>query len=539
MKKRTIDGSAFKKMIIKGANKLDDNKELLNSLNVFPVPDGDTGTNMSLTVLSAAKEVEKSKDNTITGISKLASNGSLRGARGNSGVIVSQLYRGFATAFKGKDVATIEDIANGFVKAKETAYKAVIKPKEGTILTVATALADKAMEIKDEVTDVDEMFTKLIKHGNIVLDKTMDMLEVLREANVVDSGAKGLMTIVEGWGESLRTGEEVTINEYKASREEVDVDIFSGEIDIEFAYCTEFFIVLEEENDEIEDKLKGSIGKLGDSLVVVADEKIVKIHVHTNNPGKALEEAVKYGKVDSIKIENMEIQNEKLQNARKANKPKKPVGIVTVAQGDGIYRMFDDLGVDEIIRGGQSMNPSTEEILKSIEKVNSDNVIMLPNNKNVFLACEQAKELAKSKKIHIIYTKTVQEGISALINYIPSEDVKNVVESLEEGYAEVKSLEVTYAVRDITTDIEIKKGDYLYISDGNIEFSNKDLEEGVIQLIESKIEEDSIITMYYGEEVKKEDAEKIAKQLSEKHKECEFDVYEGRQPLYYYLISIE
>ncbi len=541
-----IDGATLKRMLLSGANELDNNKEKLNALNVFPVPDGDTGTNMSLTVLSAAKEIEKVSNITVDTISKAASSGSLRGARGNSGVILSQLYRGFAKGLAKKEEATIEDLAKGIMLAKETAYKAVMKPKEGTILTMATELSNRAEEIKEIVTDCEEFLVNLIEHGREVLEKTTDMLPVLKEAGVVDSGAKGLLIIFEGALIGLRSDTEIVINEYKEAKEEVKASgNFNQDVDIKFQYCTEFFVSMEKGNDEVEPILKEKLSKLGDSIVVVADETFVKVHVHTNNPDKALGEALKFGELDNIKIENMKTQHTNLVeevDVKEKSLPtqKKELGVVAVAQGSGLANILRDLGADVVIEGGQSMNPSTDEILGAIDLINSDNIILLPNNSNIFLACEQAKKMHKEKNIHVVYTRTIQQGIVSLINYMPSDNFESVKESIDNSFGEVKSGEITFAVRDTNSNgVEIKKDDFLYIEDGKIKFSNKDLKEGTIQFIESMIEEDNIVTIYCGEDGNVEDANDIANKIMEKYEECSVEVHMGNQPLYYYLISVE
>ncbi len=542
-----IDGITLKRMLLSGANELDNSKEVLNALNVFPVPDGDTGTNMSLTVLSAAKEIEKVTEINVETISKAASNGSLRGARGNSGVILSQLYRGFAKGLKNKEEATIEDLALGLKYAKETAYKAVMKPKEGTVLTMATEISNRAEEIKEVVSDCEEFLVNLIEHGEEVLLKTTDMLDVLKEAGVVDSGAKGLLIILKGALIGLRSTEDIQINIYKEAKEEIKVDgNFNSDVEINFQYCTEFFVNMVKADDSVEPKLKESLSKIGDSIVVVADEKFVKVHVHTNEPNIALGEALKYGELDNIKIENMKTQHTNLVESETAkeveiiDEPKKELGIVSVSQGKGLAKILSDLGADFVIEGGQSMNPSTDEILSAIDKVNSDNIILLPNNSNIFLACEQAKKMHKEKNIHVVYTRTVQQGIASLINYMPSENFEDVKKSIDSSYSEIKSGEVTFAVRDTNSNgIEIKKDDFLYIEDGEIKSSNKDLKEGTIKFIESMIVEDDIVTIYCGEDANVEETQKIADFIMEKYEDCTVEVHEGGQPLYYYLISVE
>lgn len=543
-----IDGITLKRMLISGANELDNKKEILNSLNVFPVPDGDTGTNMSLTVLSAAKEIQKATEFDVYTIAKAASNGSLRGARGNSGVILSQLYRGFAKGLKGKKEATVEDLALSLRYAKETAYKAVMKPKEGTILTMSTEIANRAEELVTVVNDVEELLVNLIEHGKIILEKTTDMLPVLKEAGVVDSGAKGLLTILEGALIGLRSDVDVEINSYKEAKEEVVTSgNFNANVEIEFQYCTEFFVNMPSANEEVEDVLRDKLSKIGDSIVVVADETFVKIHVHTNNPDKALGHALKFGELDNIKIENMKTQHTNLvggvmkeEIAPKEKSPKKDLGIVAVAQGSGLVEILEGLGADYVINGGQSMNPSTDDILNAIEEVNSDNIILLPNNSNIFLACEQAKKMNKERNIHVVYTRTVQQGIASLINYMPSENFEDVKDSIDNAFGEIKSGEITFAVRDTNNNgIEIKKDDFLYIEDSEIKFANKDLKEGTIKFIESMITEDNIVTIYYGEDSTLEDATEIANAVMEKFEDCTVEVHKGAQPLYFYLISVE
>lgn len=546
----TIDGYTLQKFIIAGANRLIENKGSVDALNVFPVPDGDTGTNMSLTVASAAKEVMKLNTPVIADVAKAAASGSLRGARGNSGVILSQLFRGFAKGLEGKETANVVDIALSFDKARQTAYKAVMKPKEGTILTVAREVSEKAIELSYAEENLDVFLEKLIEYANEVLLKTTDMLPQLKQAGVVDAGGKGFIHILEGGLENR--GAEVTLNDASSSSQgTVMADYQTEEVDIKFGYCTEFFINVDNANEETVNNLKDYLMTIGDSIVAVHDSEIIKIHVHTNNPGKVLERALKIGSLSNIKIENMRIQHTNNINFTKQAQQEVPVeeqeekeiGFVSVCVGSGIKEIFKNLGADYIIEGGQTMNPSTEDILQAVEKVNAKNVFVLPNNKNIILAAEQAAKLCKDKNIIVIGSTTIPQGISALVNFMPTDSVEDNAESINEGLEAVSTLQVTYAVRD--TEIDDKKiveGDILCMSESGIDFVEKDLQEGTKKLISNFLDNNidkSFITIFYGEDATEDKANELADYVAENYPDIEVEVQSGNQPVYYYIISVE
>lgn len=547
----TIDGSMLRKFIISGANCLNENKELVDSLNVFPVPDGDTGTNMSLTVLAAAAEVEKMNTPNIYDIAKAASSGSLRGARGNSGVILSQLFRGFAKGMKGRETANAYDVAFSFAQAMETAYKAVMKPKEGTILTVAKALSDSALEKACETDDIMELVKYISDKANEVLNQTTNMLPQLKQAGVVDAGGKGLLCIIEGGIKGIWQ-DDIKLENFTNEEQKVNYDIPRGieNTNIEYGYCTEFFIEAENISEDIEKSLKAYLQSVGNSIVMVSDDNFIKIHVHTNNPGKVLERALKIGSLDKIKIENMRIQHtnrisfyEGSQTNDNVKSEKKEIGFSVISSGSGFKNIFEELGVDKVIEGGQTMNPSTEDILKAIKDINSDNIVILPNNKNIILAAKQAAQLCKDKKVYVIETKSVTQGISAIVNYMPSIDIDKNIENMTNVINEVITGQITYAVRDTVIDNkEIKAGDYLCMIDNNIEFSEKDLQTGAKRLIEDMInknQEASFISIYYGKDANLEMAEELSKFIEENYSDYEFEIKNGEQPLYYYIISLE
>jgi len=546
-----IDGNLLKKMIIAGANNLVANKELLDSLNVFPVPDGDTGTNMSMTVMSAAKEVASIDSPNIYDIAKKASSGSLRGARGNSGVIVSQLFRGFASGLKDIDVADAHDLANALMCAQETAYKAVMKPKEGTILTVAREIAKKASEVSFDSDDIEENFKSVLKYSYDVLKKTQDMLPELKQAGVVDAGGKGIICFLEGAFNAINFDGEISIDKTESSSGVVS-NVFQTikTEDIKFAYCTEFIIDIENESETHEDDLKNFLQHIGDSIVVVVDDGLIKIHVHTNNPGKALEKAVAIGSLSSIKIENMKEQHtnnldflgtaqEEPQN--NFTEEEKEIGFVVTSVGDGLKELFKGLGADVVIEGGQTMNPSTEDILNAIAKVNAKNVVVLPNNKNIILAANQAKELCEDKNIFVIPSKTIPQGISAMINFIPTESVDAVVDAMNNAILNIKTGQITYAVRDTVVDsMKISVGDILCMAEGDIKNVAKDVQDGTKKLIDSMLDDNSeFVSIYYGEDVTEEMSNEIVSYIEENYPECEVEFYNGKQPLYYYYISVE
>lgn len=556
----TINAAMLKKAFVAGALNLDKNKEYINELNVFPVPDGDTGTNMTLTILSAKREVEAVSDSDMSGIARAMSTGSLRGARGNSGVILSQLLRGFSKKIADEKELDVHVIADAFQKAVETAYKAVMKPKEGTILTVAKGVATKARECADADVSLEQFCEDVIAHGNEVLDRTPEMLPVLKEAGVVDSGGKGLMVVLQGAVDAL-TG-KVVVDETmtapvvkKAVTGASSNDISTA--DIKFGYCTEFIINLEKPFDEDEeDKLKAYLESIGDSIVCVAFDGIVKIHVHTNHPGQAFEKGLTYGYLSNMKVDNMRLEhNERLMTSadkeeaekqeeirrKKQEKPSKECGFIAVSMGDGLKDLFVELGVDYVIEGGQTMNPSTEDMLNAIDKVNAKNVFIFPNNKNVVLAANQAADLCEDKNIIVMATANAPQGISAMIAYdstISLEDNKtNMLEAIEN----VKSGQVTYAVRDTSIDGKtIKQGDIMGLSDKGLLAVGSDIADVAFDVISECYDEDKeIISIYYGSDVTKEDAEKLSERVSEEFPDCDVSLYFGGQPIYYYIVSVE
>lgn len=569
MNSHTIDAKSFQKLFLAGANRINSRKDYINELNVFPVPDGDTGTNMSLTILAAAKEVRAVEEPTMATICKAISNGSLRGARGNSGVILSQLFRGFTKAVSKADSLGKDEITAGFTRAVETAYKAVMKPKEGTILTVAKGMADKAEELVDEDMDVIEFCEAIVAYGYEVLSKTPDMLPVLKEAGVVDSGGQGLMEVLQGIVDAL-TGKvtEIEVPAEAASMSSAVISAPKADIstaDIKFGYCTEFIILLDKPLTKEEEKgLKKFFLSIGDSLVLVADEEICKVHVHTNHPGQAFEKALTFGALSNMKIDNMrlehqeklikdaeneaarqrqqEAEEEKLtaQEAAKAQ-PAKEVGFIAVSAGEGLTDIFKGLGVDYLIEGGQTMNPSTEDMLNAIDQVNAKNIFILPNNKNIILAAEQARDLTEDKKIVVLPTKTIPQGISAMIGYMPEASVDENAENMKDAYQDIASGQVTYAVRDTSIDgKEIHNGDIMGINDDGIAAVGKDLMETTIDLLSTMVDEDSeLICLYYGADVSKQDADALSDEIEEKFPECEVEVNFGGQPIYYYMISVE
>ncbi len=556
MEINTIDAAVFAKMFLAGAKNLEAKKEWINELNVFPVPDGDTGTNMSMTIMSAAKEVSSLENPTMAELAKAVSSGSLRGARGNSGVILSQLFRGFTKVIAKYDTLDVVILCEAMQKAVETAYKAVMKPKEGTILTVAKGAANKAMELCDETDDIVYFVGEVIKEAERVLSKTPDMLLVLKQAGVVDSGGQGLVQVLKGGYDSL-LGKEIDYSIEGAGSGSSVVRISSQtEEEIKFGYCTEFIIVLNQPLTEKEEQeYKAYLESIGDSIVVVADEEIVKTHVHTNDPGLAIQTALTHGSLSKIKIDNMrEEHQEKLikdavklaeqQKAQEASKPAEPakeMGFISVSIGEGVNEIFRGLGVDYIIEGGQTMNPSTEDMLNAIEKVNAKTIFILPNNKNIVLAANQAATLVEDKEIIVIPTKTIPQGITALINFIPDLSSKENAERMTEELANVKTGQVTYAVRDTEIDDKvIRQGDYMGIGDTSILAVGRDMTETTHAMIDEMIdEESSIISIYYGEQVKEDDANALGAKLEGKYPDVEVEIHYGGQPIYYYVISVE
>jgi len=563
----TIDAPMLSKMFLAGAKNLEAKKEWINELNVFPVPDGDTGTNMTMTIMSAAAEVSNLGANpAMADLAKAISSGSLRGARGNSGVILSQLFRGFTREIgKYQELDTIV-LSDAFQKAVETAYKAVMKPKEGTILTVAKGAADKAMEMIGETEDLTVFLDEVIKHADYVLGKTPDMLPVLKQAGVVDSGGQGLVTVLKGAYDALMgKGIDYTIEPSGSTGSVVKISQQAKE-DIKFGYCTEFIIVLNQPlKEKEENEFKAFLDSIGDSIVVVADDEVTKVHVHTNDPGLAIQRALTYGSLSKIKIDNMrEEHQEKLikdaekvaakqkeeDNARRSRQdamvekeqlPKKDMGFVSVSIGEGINEIFKGLGADYIIAGGQTMNPSTEDVLNAIEEVNADNIFILPNNKNIILAANQAASLIEEKNVFVIPTKTVPQGITALINFMPDSTAEENAHRMTEELANVKSGQVTYAVRDtLIDDKSIKQGDYMGIGDSGILSVGEDMEAVTKDMVAEMADEDSaIISIYYGEEVAEAAAQKLGAEIEEQYPDCEVEVHFGGQPIYYYVISVE
>ena len=558
MEVSTINAAVFAKMFLAGAKNLEAKKEWINELNVFPVPDGDTGTNMSMTIMSAAKAVSELENPTMKELAKAISSGSLRGARGNSGVILSQLFRGFTKVIAEYDELDVVILTEAMQKAVETAYKAVMKPKEGTILTVAKGAANKALELCDDTDDIVFFVDEVIKEADHVLSKTPDMLPVLKQAGVVDSGGQGLVQVLKGGYDSL-IGKEIDYNiEGSAASAGVMKITAETEADIKFGYCTEFIIVLNQPlTEKQEHEYKNFLESIGDSIVVVADDEIVKTHVHTNDPGLAIQEALKHGSLSKIKIDNMreEHQEKLIKDAEKLAKeqkeeetkeekteePRKEMGFISVSIGAGVNEIFKGLGVDYIIEGGQTMNPSTEDMLNAIDHVNADNIFILPNNKNIVLAANQAASLVEDKKIIVIPTKTIPQGITALINFIPDQSAEENAERMTEELENVKTGQVTYAVRDtVIDDKEIKQGDYMGIGDKSILAVGKDIKSTTEDMVAEMIDEESaIICIYYGEEVTEEDANALGAALEEKYPEVEVEIHFGGQPIYYYVISVE
>lgn len=548
----TIDAKLLARMFLAGAKNLEVKKEWINELNVFPVPDGDTGTNMTLTIMSAVKEVNNLEDVQMTSLAKAISSGSLRGARGNSGVILSQLLRGFTKGIRDLEELDAVALARAVDKGVETAYKAVMKPKEGTILTVARGVADKALELAEDAEDLQTFLEDVLEEGRRVLAKTPDMLPVLKEAGVVDSGGQGLMVVLEGAFDAFM-GKEVDLTFDGGESAKVVKITPQAEADIKFGYCTEFIIVLNKEftaEDEVD--FKAYLSSLGDSIVCVADDEVVKIHVHTNDPGLAIQRALIYGSLSRIKIDNMrEEHQEKLikdaekiaaQQAEEAAKaPKKEVGFISVSIGEGFGQIFRDLGVDYLIEGGQTMNPSTEDMLNAISKVNAEHIFILPNNKNIILAANQAKALTKDKDIIVIPTKTVPQGITAVINYVPEKSVEDNEKDMTEEITRVKTGQITYAVRDThIDDKEIHEGDIMGIGDHGMLAVGKEVAAVAKETVEQMVDDETeLISIYYGEGFTEEEAEKLAGELEEQYDYCDVEVNCGGQPIYYCIISVE
>ncbi len=565
MEINTINASQLAKMFLAGAKNLESKKEWINELNVFPVPDGDTGTNMTMTIMSAAKEVSALDDPDMKSLAKAISSGSLRGARGNSGVILSQLLRGFTKAIADVDEVDVDILCEAMQRGVETAYKAVMKPKEGTILTVAKGAADKALELVDTTDDIVFFVDEVVKEADHVLSKTPDMLPVLKQAGVVDSGGQGLVQVLKGAYDCL-LGKEVDYTiESEPSGSGVVKIAPETEQEIKFGYCTEFIIVLNHPlTDKQEREYKSFLESIGDSIVVVADDEIVKTHVHTNDPGLAIQTALTHGSLSRIKIDNMREEHqerlikdaEKLAEQQKMqeeatadapqeeevpSEPQKDMGFVAVSIGEGLNQIFTELGVDYMIEGGQTMNPSTEDVLEAIAKVPAKTVFVLPNNKNIILAANQAASLCEDKEVIVLPTKTIPQGITALINFIPEQSAQENEQRMTEEIACVKTGQVTYAVRDtVIDDKEIKQGDYMGIGDSGILSVNTDIQQAFVDMIAEMVDEDSaIISIYYGEDVSQEDAEQLVSLLEEQFSDLEVELQAGGQPVYYYIASVE
>ncbi len=547
----TIDAKMLAKMFLAGAKNLESKKEWINELNVFPVPDGDTGTNMTLTIMSAAKDVAAMENPDMLSLCKAISSGSLRGARGNSGVILSQLFRGFTKSIREKDTLDVSVLADAFEKAVETAYKAVMKPKEGTILTVAKGVYTRARELaEDGCTDLTLFLEEVIKHGDVVLEQTPELLPVLKQAGVVDSGGQGLMQVLKGAYDAF-LGKEIDYTIAETPAKEPSKDKEPVEADIKFGYCTEFIIMLNRNfNIKNEMDFKAYLESIGDSIVVVADEDVVKVHVHTNDPGLAIQRALKYGALSNMKIDNMRLEHqEKLfkesqikEAAQQEEKmPHKEVAFVAVSVGEGINEIFKGLGVDYIIEGGQTMNPSTEDMLNAIEKVNADTIFILPNNKNIIMAANQAQAMTEDKKIIVIPTKTVPQGITAVINYVPDMSPEENAENMAREIGNVKTGQVTYAVRDtMIDDKEIKQGDYMGIGDAGILSVGSEVDDTAYDMIREMMEEDlELISLYYGADVTEEKAQALKARIEEAYPDSDIELQYGGQPIYYYIVSIE
>ncbi|MBQ3559103.1 MAG: DAK2 domain-containing protein [Agathobacter sp.] len=554
MKITSINSSKLAKMFLAGAANLDAKKEWINELNVFPVPDGDTGTNMTMTIMSAAREVSGLGENPeMKVLAKAISSGSLRGARGNSGVILSQLFRGFCKVVGEYDEVDVCVLCDAMQKAVETAYKAVMKPKEGTILTVAKGAADKALELVDETDDLVYFCDEVIKHADYVLSQTPEMLPVLKQAGVVDSGGQGLMQVLKGAYDAL-LGKEVdyTIDVPAAGSSFVKISA-ETEAEIKFGYCTEFIIVLNKPmTDKEELDFKAFLESIGDSIVVVADDEVTKTHVHTNDPGLAIQRALTYGSLSKIKIDNMREEHEEklIKEAEqqalaaaeaKASEPRKEMGFVAVSIGEGMNEIFRGLGVDYIIEGGQTMNPSTEDMLNAIENVNADTVFILPNNSNIIMAANQAASIVDDKEIIVIPTKTVPQGITAVINFLPDVSAEENQEAMVEAISTVKTGQVTYAVRDTEIDgFEIKENDYMGIGDKSILAVGTDMNTVTLQMLDRMIDEDTeMVSIYFGSESSEDDAAVIAEAIEEKYPDVDVEINDGGQPIYYYVISVE
>ncbi|MBB5264976.1 hypothetical protein HNP82_002115 [Catenibacillus scindens] len=560
-----LDAGMLQKMFLAGANRIEKKKEWINELNVFPVPDGDTGTNMTLTIMAAAKEVRQIAEPTMDNLAKAISMGALRGARGNSGVILSQLFRGFTKEIRDCDQITMSVMADAFARATETAYKAVMKPKEGTILTVARGMADKIQEVAIDCDDLEEGLKIVLEHGDYVLSQTPELLPVLKQAGVVDSGGQGLMEVLKGAYDCLIGKEtDLSFDEPAVSKDERLAAVGSARedidtADIKFGYCTEFIIMLEKPfNEDREREFKAYLSSIGDSIVCVWLDDIVKVHVHTNDPGLAIQKGLSYGSLTSMKIDNMreEHQEKVIKDAESAaarqleedqakaqakDQPRKECGFISVSVGDGLSEIFTGLGVDYIIEGGQTMNPSTEDMLNAIDQVNADTIYILPNNKNIILAAQQAQSLTKDKEIIVIPSKTIPQGITALINYVPGQPSSENEARMTQEMSAVRSGQVTYAVRDtVIDDKTIKEGDIMGIGDSGIMAVGQDIAKTTADLIDAMMDVDAeLISIYYGQDVTEEGAAALAEKVESRYPDCDVEVQSGGQPIYYYIVSVE
>ena len=556
---KTVDALLAQKMFLAGAKNLESKKEWINELNVFPVPDGDTGTNMTLTIMSAAKEVAALDKPDFKSLSKAISMGSLRGARGNSGVILSQLFRGFTKEIKEAQTINHIVLANSFERAVETAYKAVMKPKEGTILTVAKAVSEKTSELVKKTDDLEKIIREAIEYGDYVLNKTPEMLPILKQAGVVDSGGQGLMQVLKG-AFDVFLGKELNFTLDSQSLKGPSESVSSGmsqtlnEADIKFGYCTEFIIMLEKEyTEKTEKEFKAYLESIGDSLVVVSDDDIVKVHVHTNDPGLAIQKALTHGSLTKIKIDNMREEHherlikdaervaEQQKQEGREKEPPRPYGFIAVSVGEGLSEIFKGLGVDYIIEGGQTMNPSTEDIIEAVDKVNAEVVYVFPNNKNIILAANQAAALTEDKKVVVIPSKTIPQGITALINFVEGQDIEANIETMTAEMEHVKTGEVTYAVRDTQIDGKvIKENDIMGIGDKGIVAVGQSIKDTTLEMIDILMEKESeIVSIYYGDKITEKEAGEIAEAVKEKYTDVDCEINCGGQPVYYYIVSIE
>ena len=549
-----ITASVMKRMFIAGGQMLEVNKAQVDALNVFPVPDGDTGTNMSLTMMSAVKEINSLNSTSMSEFSDKLAKGALRGARGNSGVILSQILKGFSNVIAQKDECDARTFAKGLREGAELAYRAVSKPKEGTILTVIRSMAEEAVDMAKRTTSIQKLMESVLNKGEITLAQTPDMLEVLKRAGVVDSGGFGLITLFKGLimgylDQEITGAEDYEPNEASKPQSidsafpddsELIVDYESlGQLD--FGYCTEFFIINIKKRTTVTDidKLREYLNEIGNSVICIGDLSLIKVHVHTNNPGKALSKALTLGELDKVKIENMMEQNRQLRARYEAER--KPIGLLAVCSGDGFSAIFKDLLVDQVIEGGQTMNPSAEDIASAARKINAENIIILPNNKNIILSAEQSRTLVQNRNIFVLQTKDIPQGLAAVLNFSPDASLSENLENMTTAFVGIDAGQVTYAVRDTVIDnLKIKKGDIIGIDKGTIVNSGKDVEKVTTALIESMLTEDKeVVTLYYGIDVAEEKAEAYVEKLQEKHPDIEFILHYGGQPLYYYVLSVE